>query len=107
MDSHRGAAHTRAAVPPRLALSSSHLPSAPGRDRLFNGGNVGRHIIAVATGCIPGHDLLDRGQVPLLDIEMRDERVPMVEPILPTLHLGVSSLVLIDTGAIWKAALIA
>src|SRR6266700_3551077 len=40
-------------------------------------------------------------------VEMENQRVPMVKPILPTRHLCVASLVLIDTGTIWKAALIA
>src|SRR5216117_2569934 len=86
------------ACSPLLIPSYPHLAPSPGIHRMFDGSTIRQFIVAIARRCVLRNDLFHRHPVPLFDIEREDERVPMGEPILPTLYLGIPSPITINTG---------
>ena len=77
--------------------------------------DVRRYIVAIPTRSIDRHNLINRcthmsdqrsRHLPL-NVPIPDEPIPMVETILPTVHHGIATPVLVDTGTICHTAFIA
>src|SRR5207248_5495708 len=90
-----------------LRLSSASLldpqmPTSPRIHRTLDRSTIRRHIIAVSTGSIDRHDLVNRcAHMPHqrnrhlpAHIAIPDEPVPVVKAIFPTLHQGIATPVL-------------
>src|SRR5690348_14278369 len=68
---------------PAPTCSYAHLPSVPGVQIMGDGSEIGGNIV-FAAGSIARDDLLQRGQMPRLDIERGDEGIPGAKALLPT-----------------------